>query len=176
MPGMRFTVEGEIYDYSGRLMLPEAIAIEKATGLTQPEWEEKLQKGGALAQAALIWVLMRRKDAPGTPPFADLTYDTHEVDITFLRDDGTAVDMAALNARGEELIAAGMKRDDAMKQASEELMKPVAAEVVPENPTVGATIAPPAPEPPPTPSSELPSPTPEPSPITSVSAPGSSIA
>lgn len=56
-----FTFEGVEYEMSG-LLLSEARAIQKVTGMTIAEWETALEAGDANAITAIIWVAQKRKD------------------------------------------------------------------------------------------------------------------
>lgn len=47
-----------------KLMASEAEAIEKVTGLTYEEFGQALIKGSVAARRALLWVLLKREDAP----------------------------------------------------------------------------------------------------------------
>lgn len=47
-----------------RLLSSEAEAIEKVTGLTYEEFGQALIKGSMTARRALLWVLLKREDAP----------------------------------------------------------------------------------------------------------------
>lgn len=176
MPGMRLTLEGHTYDYTGKLMLPEAAAIQKATGMTYGEWQTALNKGDVVAVAALLWVLKKR--AGEIMPFSQLDFDVNELATTFLREDGTAMDMEALAARAQALMAEDPEctREQALGQAMAEEMKPAPAEQEPANPTEGAGTSLQEPVPAPTPSTAPSPPTSPPSPTTSVSAPGSATA
>jgi hypothetical protein len=171
---VRFVLDGQTYDFTGSLMLPEAIAIEDATGWTQGEWEQQFQRGSARAVAAMVWILMRRKDAPGTPPFPEFTYDTGALEVIPLHEDGTPYDTEAINARVQELVADGMTVAGAAQKAreeEEERHKDRTQPAQPVDPPVAGTTG--ADEPQPSPSPEPPPATADSSPSTSASAPGS---
>lgn len=168
---MRFIVEGENVDYNGKLMLPEAVELQKVTGWTKQEWADQFDKGDVIAQAVLLWLLHKRRN-PGQPvAFADFDYDTNDVDMAFLRRDGSPMDMPAVAKRINQLVEGGLDKGEAVTQALDEA-DPAPGTVEPENPTVAAGTAAPAE---PAAISPAPSPvTPPSSPITSESVPGSS--
>jgi hypothetical protein len=170
---MQFTVDGEKYVYDGKLMLPEAIAIQKATGWTKNDWMEQLGKGDVIAEAALFWVLRKRRYPDQPIEFAEMNYDTNGTDLTYLKRDGSPVDMEAVAARVQELQADNpdLAREKALTQALDELdPEPEPQEFV--DPPAGGSIA--AAEPALTTSTGSPPPTLLPSPITTASVPGSS--
>lgn len=167
---LRFTVEGETFDYNGKLMLPEAIVLQKVTGWTKQEWAEQFDRGDVIAQAVLLWLLHKRRN-PGQPlEFAEFDYDTNDVDVAFLKRDGSPMDMPAVGKRINELVEGGLDKAEAVTQALDEA-DPAPGAQEPENPTVAAgTVA--AAEPVPTSPPSSPA-TPQPSPTTSESVPGS---
>jgi hypothetical protein len=56
-----FMFNGVKYDF-GALMLAEARAIQKVTGMTIAEWQKGLNLFDAEAITALIWVAMKRQN------------------------------------------------------------------------------------------------------------------
>jgi hypothetical protein len=71
----KVTVDGQVYDYDPSKMLnTEAIALQKVTGMTVPEWTTGLQAGDASALTGLVWLLFRRNGR-------ELAFDEVEFDI-----------------------------------------------------------------------------------------------
>jgi hypothetical protein len=174
MAGMKITLDGVEYSYNGSLMLPEAIAVEQQAGLTPGDFQKGLLKGSATALGALIWILMRRKDASGTPRFAELSFDINALEMESLGDDGLPLDLRGIAARVEELEAQGTTHEDAMRQAHEEETarhRPNPPE--PVDPQVAGSTG--VAEPPPIPSIALSPDSSPPSPTTTESIPGNSI-
>lgn len=69
-----------------KLLSSEAEAIEKVTGLTYEEFGQALVKGSAAARRALLWVYLKREDAPLRFSQVDvpvgsvgIDYETHEL-------------------------------------------------------------------------------------------------
>jgi hypothetical protein len=69
-----------------KLLSSEAEALEKVTGMTYQEFGQALIKGSATARRALLWVYLKREDAPlrfnqiDVPVGAiSLDYETHEL-------------------------------------------------------------------------------------------------
>lgn len=59
---MKITVAGQVYEYDPeRLLNTEAIALQRHTGFTPPEFGERLGKGDAIAMTGLVWLLWRRE-------------------------------------------------------------------------------------------------------------------
>ncbi len=79
-----------------KLMSSEAEAIEKATHLTYAEFGMELIKGSVTARRALLWVLLKREDAPlrlaqVDPPVGSITVE-YEVDELIAMRDGVQQD------------------------------------------------------------------------------------
>jgi hypothetical protein len=84
-----------------KLLSSEAEAIEKSTGMTYQEFGQALIKGSAAARRALLWVYLKREDAPlrfnqvDVPVGAiSLDYEAHELVAIrdALKDDTTLTD------------------------------------------------------------------------------------
>lgn len=75
MPERRagFRFDGQEYEFDG-LMLAEARAIQKTTGMTIAQWEDALSAGDANAITALIWIARKRNGEP-TLRFDDVDGD-----------------------------------------------------------------------------------------------------
>lgn len=56
----------------GKMMSPEAEAIEKVTGMTFTEWGQALMNGSTVCGRALVWVLKKREEP--TLRFRDVVY------------------------------------------------------------------------------------------------------
>jgi hypothetical protein len=71
----KVTVDGQVYDYDPSKMLnTEAIALQKVTGMTVPEWTTALQTGDAYALTGLVWLVYRRNGR-------EVAFDEVEFDI-----------------------------------------------------------------------------------------------
>ena len=62
-----------------KLMSPEAIAIEKLTGLTLQEWQEAVKRGSIQCMHAYLWVLLKRDNPTLTPK--QVQFSSSEVDF-----------------------------------------------------------------------------------------------
>ncbi|GAA4358403.1 hypothetical protein [Angustibacter luteus] len=80
---------GEAHEWSfnpGKLLSPEAEAIERVTGWNyRTDFADKLLRGSALALRALIWVLLKRADPK--LKFTDVEYAQDEADVNFDADE-----------------------------------------------------------------------------------------
>jgi hypothetical protein len=60
---IRLKVDGTEYEYDlDKMLNVEAIAIERATGMTYPQFGAQFYTGSVLAITALIWVIRKRQD------------------------------------------------------------------------------------------------------------------
>lgn len=90
--------EPEVWDFSpDKIMNPEAEAIERQTGLTFAEWQDKLLSGSMIATHGLLWVLLKRETP--TLKYDQVVFATGEVSLNF-----TPVERA-------EIIAGLLKHD-----------------------------------------------------------------
>lgn len=95
---MKIRIDGETYTWDGEdnLSLDEAIALERATGLSIEDFEKGLADRGLSTVKALIWIMMQRAKKDITlDDVGKLTFQQME----FLDDDDGAVTNAAGKAR-----------------------------------------------------------------------------
>lgn len=85
-----------------KLMNAEAEAIERQTGMTFSEWEDRVTRGSITATHALLWVLLKR-DVP-TLKYDEVVFNASEVAL-LLDDDESA---AMLKALGEKAKREGL--------------------------------------------------------------------
>lgn len=83
-----------------KMMSLDAEAIERVTGWTYQEFGEKFMSGSALAQHALLWILLR-KDNRGLK-FSDVRFQMDEIDLDFDAEERAAM-REALDDGGPEL-------------------------------------------------------------------------
>jgi hypothetical protein len=90
---LRLSVDGQSYDYDpNSLTMREALDLEKASGLTVPEFTDGLSKGRALSMVTLFW-LARRRNGEEKLKFSDVDGVLASITITVL--DGEDEDEAA---------------------------------------------------------------------------------
>lgn len=113
-----------------KLLSSEAEALEKVTGMTYQEFGQALIKGSATARRALLWVYLKREDAPLRFNQIDvpvgvisLDYETHELVAIrdALEDDKSLTDdeRAAAIDGIQELIDAQADGEDEAPKAPE---------------------------------------------------------
>lgn len=74
--------EPQVWDFSpDKIMSPEAEAIERQTGLTFVEWQQKLLTGSIMAAHGLLWVLLKR-DNPQLK-YDQVVFATGETSLDF---------------------------------------------------------------------------------------------
>jgi hypothetical protein len=77
----KVTVDGQVYDYDPAKMLnTEAIALQRVTGMTVPEWTTNLSTGDAYALTGLVWLLWRRNGREVA--FDEVEFDIGQLDLT----------------------------------------------------------------------------------------------
>lgn len=77
---MKFIIEGETYDYDpDRLLNTEAIALQKATGMTVKQFGAALAETDPVALTGLVWLAMRR--AGKEVPFDELEFDLGSIAV-----------------------------------------------------------------------------------------------
>lgn len=70
---MKIIINDETYDFDPQSMTNiEAMALERAVGMTMGEWQKALQDGSTTALTGIVWLAMRRRD-PGVK-FSDVTF------------------------------------------------------------------------------------------------------
>lgn len=77
---MRFKVEGREYHFDGsKLLVTEAVAIKKATGMPPIEWLDACDQADPLAFQALVW-LCRHREGETSLRFEDVEFDLMTVE------------------------------------------------------------------------------------------------
>ena len=101
----------------GRLMTPEAEAIEKVTGMSFARWGAALMEGYASAGRALVWVL-RKRDEP-TLRYSDVVFPVGDLELDFDADEKRRMraELAKQTGltdeeRAQVLAAIGAEEDD----------------------------------------------------------------
>jgi len=85
-----------------RTLNTEYGAMERVTGLIGEDLEEAINKGGANAMTALVWILRRRKNYQLR--YEQVVFEMADLSVEFVNDDGTplkpeAAEPAAPKAR-----------------------------------------------------------------------------
>src|SRR4051812_9442604 len=101
----------------GSLMLAEARAIQRATGMTPVKWEDAINEGDAEAITALIWVARKRNGEP------NLRFEDVDGDLAtfrpYLHDDPVEDEPAEPGKDDEGPIPAGLSSEaESMPSAS----------------------------------------------------------
>lgn len=77
---MKITVEGQTYEYDGRLMASEARLLKTHVGMTVSQFGRAAQEEDIDALVFLIW-LCRRRAGETDLKFSDVDFDLGSVDI-----------------------------------------------------------------------------------------------
>ena len=98
---MKMTIDGQAFDYDPtRLMNTEAMALQKVTGMSVPEWSKALQSGDAYAMTGLVWLLWRRNGR-------EVAFDEVEFDLgSVVVEDDEPAPVEAAPAKGTAKRAA----------------------------------------------------------------------
>lgn len=92
------SIEGESYEFDTQKFLNvELIAIERETGFTSFEWQNKLNQGSMIAATGLIWVL--RKRVGKVQAFDEVEFETSTLVIDFRSREEVAAEKAEAEAR-----------------------------------------------------------------------------
>lgn len=79
---MRIKVDGREYTFDFQKFLnTELMAVERETGFTAEQFQDKLNDGSMIAITALVWILQKRHDDP-TRKFEDVVFDTSTLDTS----------------------------------------------------------------------------------------------
>jgi hypothetical protein len=74
--------EPQVWDFSpDKLMSPEAEAIERQTGFTFAEWQDKVLSGSVTAIHGLLWVMLKRENP--TLKYDQVVFAMGEVGLDF---------------------------------------------------------------------------------------------
>jgi hypothetical protein len=78
----------QTYEYRhGKLLNVEVAAMERMSGLIGSDLEQALDKGGAGAMQALIWVLRKRQEP--TLRFEQVVFNIEDMSVEIVNDDGS---------------------------------------------------------------------------------------
>jgi hypothetical protein len=128
MPQFVYKPEGATpkkWDFDpSKLMSPEAIAIERLTGMTFGEWQDALSRGSMLALQALLYVLLKRETP--TLKFDDVQFCNDDVDVE-LTDEEAAEEVRDLEAK-ESLTDQEQAVLDALREQGHSAAGPKAPE------------------------------------------------
>ena len=87
----KVTINGEVFEFDrSRKPMSEALALEKALGISYGQWEEDMQAGSARALAGFMWLVWRRDGRD--IDFADIESGKVDIELNefIVEDDGDA--------------------------------------------------------------------------------------
>lgn len=78
---MRIVADGKTYTFDpDKILNTELIDVERAIGMTAPEFEVKLNAGSVMAITALIWIIRKRTERGLV--FDDVVFEATNIDMS----------------------------------------------------------------------------------------------
>lgn len=96
------SIGDETYEFDpNKFMNVELIAVERETGMTSFDWQNKLNQGSMIAVTALIWVLRKRQGK--IQQFDEIEFETDTLVVDFRTpEEVAAAEKAAAEAKESE--------------------------------------------------------------------------